>query len=71
VNRNDDYADQYITGYTVHSTSAWYSSFSYLDRIGFLAVSEDNQTLYLGEDEFSFHHFDDDDYIPIFYQMPL
>jgi hypothetical protein len=71
MNTNNDYADEYITGYTVHATFSWTAPYSYLGRIGFIALSEDKQTLYLGEDTSSFYHFDNDDYIPIYYQMPL
>jgi uncharacterized repeat protein (TIGR02543 family) len=70
MNRNNDYADEYITGYTVHPTYSSCAFYSY-SRIGFLAISEDKQTLYLGEDASSFYNFDNDDYIPIFYKAPL
>ncbi|MDR0321183.1 MAG: InlB B-repeat-containing protein, partial [Treponema sp.] len=62
MNRNNEYADEYITGYTVYSTWSSCAPYSYLSRIGFLAVSEGKQTLYLGEDTSSFYNFDNDDY---------
>jgi hypothetical protein len=71
MNKNNEYADEYFTGYTVYSTWSLSAPYSNLNRIGFMAVSENKYSLYLGEDAFSFYHFDGDDYIPIYYQAPL
>jgi hypothetical protein len=71
VNTNNDYENEYITGYTTHATFSSCAPYAYLERIGFMAISEEKQTIYLGENTFSFYDFDNDDYIPLYYQMPL